>query len=613
MKGYKGRILWADLSSGRTWDENLDPSIARLVLGGNGLAAWIVSQHVPRTADAFDFDNVLVFATGPVTDTIVWGSGRGQLGSISPQTGFFADSNFGGDFAVALKRAGCDALAVRGQADRPVGLLVDDGELRVVAAGDIWGHGVHDTCAWVKDSFGDKAECATIGPAGENRVRYASVLCSGKRLSAAGRCGFGAVMGSKRLKCVVARGGGKEDVADPEGLRKLLRTQRDQMRAGTKILTTHGTPFLEEQVNAKGMLGTHNASVEQFSGSAAISAEVLLEEFNEGNLACMRCPVACGKLAAVPSGAFAGRSVKAPEYETLYSLGSMLDNPDPISIINTNALCDDLGMDTISFGVTVSFLAECLESGAVSDRDVGFPVRFAAGEALPRLAELTGRCEGVGALLAMGSRRLSERLGAETQRFLYEVKGLEIAGHSARGLRNMSLGYATSTRGGSHHDARPDYAGHADGDPGFEGQAGLCMRSEHYTALGDSMVMCRFLMERGFGRSIDGPCLEAVRCVTGWDYDAAELERVGERVYNLERLINVRRGLDRRLDRLPQRVMTEPITDGPTAGRYCPEETLDAMLDEYYALRGWDERGVPTPEKLAELELPGIDGGGRTM
>jgi aldehyde:ferredoxin oxidoreductase len=295
-------------------------------------------------------------------------------------------------------------------------------------------------------------------------------------------------------------------------------------------------------------------------------------------------------------------TVKMPEYETLYAIGSMLDNRDIDSIINGNHACDLMGIDTISMGVTLSFVAECMEKGIISEKEIGEKVDFADGAAMVELIKKTARKEGIGAFLALGSARLAEKFDKDAYKYLYAVKGLEIAGHSARGLRGMSLSYSTSTRGGSHHDGRPNYA-KEDPDPGFSPQPAYIQKSQYFTAVGDSLVVCRFIAERGLGTPLNEDIAKIVGYVTGWDITLAELERIGERIYNLERLINVNRGMSRKDDTLPYRVMNEPIPEGPAKGRYCSKEDLDALLDTFYSLRGWDRNGIPAKEKLAELGL----------
>jgi aldehyde:ferredoxin oxidoreductase len=293
-----------------------------------------------------------------------------------------------------------------------------------------------------------------------------------------------------------------------------------------------------------------------------------------------------------------------PEYETIFALGPMLGIANPEALILANDLCDLLGMDTISMGVTLAVVCEALERGWLKPAEVEVPFGWGDWRGMLRLVEMTARREGFGARLAEGAWRLAESIHPEATRLVYAVKRLELPAHSARALKGLSIGYATATRGGSHHDTRPtpQYA------PTFDRRSTddkpvFAARSQHFTAVGDSLVMCRFTSERGWGLFLGEPYARMVRAVTGWDVSAEELERIGERIINLERLFNVREGVRRQADVLPWKVMHEPIPEGPSAGMYCPPAELSAMLDAYYALRGWDADGVPTPGRLDALGL----------
>ncbi len=452
---------------------------------------------------------------------------------------------------------------------------------------------------------GPDADVVAIGPAGERRVRFAGLAHYWKnREGVSGRGGLGAVLGAKNLKAVVVKGGRKTEVADPAGLKTLLERTREPLRTGTQALSAFGTPFLVGPINALGALGAYNARTEVFAGALAVSGERMKVQFHERDTTCLKCPVACGKQYAVREGPFAGRRAKMPEYETIFAFGPMLGNADPVSLIVANDLCDLLGMDTISLGVTLAFVAEALERGWLAPEEVGVPFGWGHPEGMLKLVEQTAWRDGFGDRLAEGAWRLAESLGGEATRAVYAVKRLELPAHSARALKGLSIGYATATRGGSHHDTRPtpQYA------PGFdrrspEGKPAFAIRSQHFTAVGDSLVLCRFTAERGFGLFLDEPYAAMLRAVTGWDVTVEELERTGERIVNLERLFNVREGVRRRDDTLPWRVMHEPIPEGPSAGMFCPPEELAAMLDEYYRLRGWDADGVPSAERLASLGL----------
>jgi aldehyde:ferredoxin oxidoreductase len=602
MYGHHGKILKVNLSTATIVEESYDETVARLFLGGNGLAAKLIFEMVPPDADPLGPQNTVVFTVGPITDTPVWGTSRGHMAAISPMTGLFADSNYGGQFGTAQKRTGFDAICITGKASKPVYLVVTEKGADIRDASALWGKSTEETISFLQSQEGKGAICAAIGPAGERGVLFANVICGGKRSGAAGRGGMGTVLGSKQVKAVVVKGNRKTQIADREALSRLLKSKYEAFQGNTKALHTYGTPVLVNTINALGMLGTHNNSVEEFDLAEEISGQIIKEHYWKEDIACHGCPVACGKNVTAVKGVYADKPVKMPEYETLYAMGSMNDNPSIDTIINANHLCDLMGVDTISMGVTLAFAAECMERGIITDKDLGGTVRFAGPQNLFDLIEKTVLREGVGKHLSLGSARLAEKFGHEADKYLHAVKKLEIAGHSPRGLRSMSLSYAVSTRGGSHHDGRPNYAA-VDPDPGFDPQPEYVVKSNYFTAVGDSLVICRFIAERGIGTPLNEDMAKVVNAVTGWSLSLEDLERIGERIYNQERLINVQRGVSRKDDILPYRVMEEPIPGGPAKGRHCPQKELDHMLDRYYELRGWSSDGIPTDATLEELGL----------
>jgi aldehyde:ferredoxin oxidoreductase len=612
MIGYGGRILHVDLTSGHSEAWPLDEGTARAFLGGNGLAARLLWEAVPAGVDPYDPGNAVALAVGPVTDTVVPGNSRACLAGKSPLTGLFFDSTFGGRFPATMKRTGFDAIVVTGRAAHPVYLLVTEEGAALRDARHLWGRTTRDTVEAVQTAEGGETDVLAIGPAGEHRVRFACLAHYWKnREGVAGRGGLGAVCGAKQLKAIAVAGGRKTQVADPARLKRLVEQTREPMKAGTANLSRYGTPFLTGPINALGALGAYNLRQEVFPEWELIDGRSLKAHYHDRDTTCLKCPVACGKQFAVPADvpAYGGVRGKMPEYETLFAFGSMLGNANAPSIIQANILCDLLGLDSISMGVTLAFVAECLERGLLAPADVGGPFGWGDHAGMIRLVEQTARREGFGARLAEGSWRLARAIGGEAERLAYAVKGLELPAHSARALKGMSIGYATATRGGSHHDTRPtpQYAQGFD-RRSTEDKPAFAARSQHFTAVDDSLVMCRFTSERGFGLFVNDVYAGLVSAVTGWRMDVAELERVGERIVNLERLFNVREGVRRRDDVLPWRVMHEPIPDGPSAGMHCPPDELARMLDAYYALRGWDADGVPTPERLVDLGLDAVPG-----
>ncbi len=605
MKGYGGRILFIDVTRGASRVEALGEDAARAVLGGNGLAARLLLDHVAAGVDPYEPGNAVVFAVGPVTDTTVPGNSRACVASKSPLTGLFFDSTFGGRWPATMKRTGFDAIVITGQSPEPVYLKIGETGVEVKPAAALWGKTTRDTVHAIQASEGADTDVMAIGPAGERLVRFACLATYWKnREGVAGRGGIGAVLGAKRVKAVAVAGARKTEVADPALLKTLLEEKREPLKTGTKALSTYGTSFLVKPINTLGALGSYNLRQETFAESAAISGEEMHALHHDRDTTCLKCPVACGKQYEIRDGELAGLKAKMPEYETIFAFGSMLGNAHAGSLARANDLCDLLGMDTISMGVTLSFVAEAIERGWLSREEIGVPFGWGDWRGMLRLVEMTAAREGFGDRLAEGSWRLAESIHPEATKAVYAVKRLELPAHSARALKGMSIGYATATRGGSHHDTRPtpQYAQGFD-RRGTDGKPEFAIRSQHFTAVDDSLVLCRFTSERGFGLYIEEPYARMVSAVTGWNVTVEELERVGERVINLERLFNVREGAKRRDDVLPWRVMHEPIPDGPSAGMHCPPSELSMMLDRYYELRGWDADGVPTPARLSTLGL----------
>jgi aldehyde:ferredoxin oxidoreductase len=606
MFGHHGRIMNIDVTDSSFQIETYDEAFARAYLGGNGFAAKILYDRLPPGIDPFDPRNIIVFAVGPVTDTAIPSTSRGYTASKSPLNGLFFDSTFGGRFAITQKRTGFEAIVVTGKSAAPVYLYINENKAEVRPAHDIWGKNTQETAKLLRDRHGTDSDVAAIGPAGENLVRFACISHSWKgRSGISGRGGLGAVLGSKKIKALVVKGKRKTDVAHPERLKDLVARQRETLKKGTAALSEFGTPVLVQLINVMGAMGTRNLQKEFSEEAEAISGKVFKEAFFAKHTSCAQCPVACGKISSVRTGPGAGLSWKMPEYETIYALGSMVENYDVPTLIQANRLCDEMGLDTITMGVTLAFAMECYEKGFLSRKDAGdIPVTFGSPDAILGLIRETAARQGLGKLLSEGSERMAAQLDPKTTEFLYTVKKVEIPGHSARVLKGLSIGYPTGTRGGSHHDTRPtlQYTNEQD-NVHPKGQPEYAMRTQNFTALGDSLTQCRFVSERGYGMTIGKTYAEMINAVTGWNLTTGDVERIGERICNLERGFNVREGVSRKDDTLPYRVMEEPVPYGAHEGMRCSREELDRMLDGYYRLRGWTDQGIPTGEKLHELQL----------
>ncbi|MBP1717159.1 MAG: hypothetical protein H6Q43_597 [Deltaproteobacteria bacterium] len=608
MFGYTGRILHVDLTQGKSSIQTFDEAFARKYLGGNGFAAKILYDGLKPGIDPFSPENLVVFAVGPVTDTPFPSTSRAYAATKSPLNGLFFDSTFGGRFAITQKRTGFEAIVISGRAKEPVYLRVDENGAQLKPAAAVWGKTTKETVEALQAGEGEDADVVAIGPAGEKLVRFACLTHFWRgREGVGGRGGVGAVLGSKNVKAVVVKGARKTQVADAQGLKELVDSRKEPMEKGTAGLKNFGTPVLVNVINTVGGLGVRNLQEEHSPRAPEIGGEKLKELYFDRNDTCFACPIACGKTMRLPAEK-GGLRWKMPEYETLFSLGSMMDNWDPASLLQLNSLCDQLGLDTISMGLTLSFAFECFEKGLLTEKDTGgMALRFGDSALIAELVEDTAKRKGFGDLLAEGSYRLAEKIRKGSQDLLSCFKKVEVAGHSARALKGMSVGYATATRGGSHHDARPtlQYMGEFDRTKP-ERQALFAMKTQNFTAMNDSLTQCRFASERGYGGTINDNYAKMINSVTGWNLSLADVEKAGERIYNLERAFNCREGIRRQDDTIPARTLNQPIPAGPSKGMHTPRGEFEAMLNEYYQLRGWDGNGVPTTAKLKELGLDEI-------
>jgi aldehyde:ferredoxin oxidoreductase len=617
---YGGEILHVHLDSGEVDAEPIDSETAKQFLGGNGFAAKLVDEHVPTDADPLSPENLLTLSVGPMTGTRFQSTSRGVAGFVSPMTNGFFDSTFGGTFPAAQKTTGFETIALHGRADEPVYVKVTEEGASLEPAAELAGLDTYETCAAIREREGEGYDTHVLaaGPAGENEVRYACLLHdSERREGVAGRGGAGAVLGSKNVKAVAIQEGSFEPEAEAfDDLFELANGRMAPLMTETKMLQDYGTSGLVNPVNEMGKLGTRNLQTEQSPPEKAeqVSGERLEDEFVTEDTTCTACPVACGKHVDFEEDGEKTEDAKIPEFESLYATATMQEVYDVKRVMKANDLCDRLGLDTISYGVTVAFARECAEKGILTDEDSPH-LEFGDEDGLVELVKQVAHREGIGDDLAEGSFRLAESLAddieageRETEQdpdaFLYGAKGLEFAAHSARGLKGMSIGYATGTRGGSHHDTRPTLQYDGEHEETTEGTAEFAARSQHFTALGDSLTQCRFVQEGGWGKRINDRYRDAINAATGWELSTEDVEEVGERVYTLERRINVDRGVaSREADTLPTRVMEEPIPDGPAEGMHCPPEELEAMLEEYYEFRGWNDDGSVSTATMERLGL----------
>lgn len=612
MGGYLETILRVDLTKGKITIEKLKEETKKKYLGGAGLAAKILYEELKLGIDPLGPENKLVFATGPLTGTKAPSSGRHLVAAKSPLTGMWGEATSGGFWGAELKSAGFDAIIIEGKSEKPVYLWIEDGEAELKDAGKIWGKDVYQTEDMIRESLGDKKIIvSSIGPAGEKLVKIACIMNDKDR--AAGRCGLGAVMGSKKLKAVAVRGTQSIPVEDPEKFSESIIKIRETLKTNPLIdgTTKQGTNSALSSLNMMGTLPTQYYREGVFEAADKIDGNALME-ITTKKFACHGCSVACGRgRVEVKSGPYAGTSGAGPEYETVAAFGSLCMNSDLGTIVKAGIICDQLGIDTISAGNIVAFTMECFEKGILTKKDTeGLELKWGNPEAIVKLTEKIGMKEGIGKTLSEGVRSASKILGKGTEEFAMHVKGLETPMHEPKGYKGLGLGYATSNRGACH--LRPasqlvEIMSQAKPELGFtkvakaydvEGKGPVIKGLQDYKTMVDSLVACNFIYE--LYAYLPDELAKMLTALTGHNFTIGDLVKIGERTFNLQRLFNIREGISGKDDTLPKRFTEEKTTKGPTAGQIVE---LEPMLNEYYAARGWDEKGIPTKKKLTELEL----------
>ncbi len=597
MGGWAGRVLDIHLGTGSISTRPLDMDLARAFLGGRGLGARLLWDEVGPGVDPLSPDNVLIFAVGPLTATGYQTSNRFSVSTKSPLTGTVLDANSGGFWGMQMKKAGYDVMIVRGKAESPVYMEVKPEGVTIHPAQNLWGKVVSEATQALGQN-NNRRSVLCIGPAGENLSRMAAIMNDGARALARG--GPGAVMGSKNLKAIVVEGKDRPEIVDQERFKFLLYETRKLLRASpltSQALPEFGSAVMMNIINNVGALPTRNHREAQFEGAEAISGEALAEQYVVKTSACWACPIGCTRISKTDKVQGEG-----PEYETVWAFGAECGVADLSAIIEANHMCNEMGLDTISAGSTIACAMELSELGLL-DSDL----RFGRADLLVGTVEAMARRRDVGAELADGSRRLAERYGRPD--LSMSVKGMEMPAYDPRGMQGQGLLYATSNRGGCH--MRGNMLGlEILGLPKLidrfqvQGKSSYVILHQNSSASIDSLVICKFtnlgVADEYFARVLSA--------VTGTNYPAGELVRVGERVWNLERLYNLREGFGSADDTLPPRLLHEPVPAGPSQGWVCQ---LEPMLKEYYRARGWDERGVPKPRKLADLGLADLMEAGR--
>ena len=613
--GYNGKILRVNLSNGRVSTEAIDEEFCRKLLGGAGFVAHFLLNEIEPGTDSLSPENKLVFALGPLTGIALPGSARHCVGAKSPLTNGIAKSEVGEFWGAELKRAGLDAMIIQGKAPKPAYLWVNKGEATIRDASQLWGKNTKETQEAIRAELGDnKIRVASIGPGGENLVKYACIMHG--PADAAGRGGMGAVMGSKNLKAVAVRGEKMPAVANPNGVKALRQWLRDNRKlvASFSEFGTGAAMSLFEEI---GNLPTRNFCDGAFPEVNQISAQTLKETMGIGMHGCFACPVRCKKVIEVKEPYQVDSAYGGPEYETLAALGSNCGIDDLKAIAKGSELCNAYSIDTISTGCTISFAMECFENGLLTTKDTdGIELNFGNAEAMLQVIELIGRRQGIGNLLAEGSARAAEKIGKGAQGFSMHVKKQEIPMHEPRLSKSLALGYMVNPHGADHCCNLIDifFAGFGkEPDVIVKDAVPLGMAPAPFADIGpskvalfriaqlkriilDSLVLCMFLPYSY--RQL----AEVTSAVTGWNTTTMEQLRVAERTLTICRLFNVRHGLTADDDKLPSRFF-EPTRYGALVDTALDHENMEKAKRYYYSLMGWDSKGIPTPEKLEELGI----------
>lgn len=619
LGGYNGKILHVDLSKEETSVEEPGEDFYRRYMGGKSLALYYLLNEMEPEVDPLGPDNLLIFAPGVITGALLPGTARFTVAAKSPLTESFGGSEAGGFFGPELKSAGYDAVIVKGKADEPVYLWIHDGEVEIRDASELWGKTGKETQEGIREELEDDGiRIALIGPAGEKLVRFACIANELKHMN--GRGGLGAVMGSKNLKAVAARGTKRIEVKDSDKVKSLAKwfAENYMEKGDTSGLHDLGTPILVNVHDELGALPTRNFHRGSFEGAEEISGETLDVTFNVGQKACFSCPVACKRVVKVDDlevdPAYGGS-----EYETLGSLGSNCGVDDLKTILKAGEICNACTMDTISTGMSIAFAMECFENGIITKEDTGgLELKFGNAEAMLKMVKMIAEREGLGEVLAEGVKRAAQKIEDGAEKFALHVKGRELPMHEPRLKAGVGLGYAVAPIGADHTQMEHD--------PCFEeenpmldelSQIGILepVKSQdigpqkvrlfkylqHWWTLGDCVGLCIFSTAPARVWKIQHVA-QMVNAVTGWDTTIWELMKVGERCDTMARVFNIREGFTKEDDRLPDRFF-EPLEGGPLEGDKLSKDEFKQAIATYYHMMGWNEEGVPTKTKLAELNI----------
>ncbi|WP_174589930.1 aldehyde ferredoxin oxidoreductase family protein [Methanocella conradii] len=612
--GYAGKILRLDLDGPSYRVERPREEDLERFIGGEGLCIKYLYDEVPPHADPLGPENRLIFMTGPLTGTLAPTSGRHCVATKSPLTGCQTTAHAGGYWGAELKFAGYDGIIVEGKSKSPVYVFIDDGDVHFYDASGLWGKDTLRTDTLIKKELNDdKLSITYIGPAGENLVKYATVMNDQQR--SASRGGPGAVMGSKKLKAIAVRGTQDIRAASPgryfKSMNELLDTCYGHVVTGS-LFPSYGVTGIIGLMNEKGALPTRNHQTGNFEGADRISGQAMASAMLKKTRGCFCCTIHCTRVIDIPYGPYHGTRGKGPDYDSTVAFGSQCGNDNLEAAAHANLLCDMYGLDTVSAGATIAWAMELYERGIIGDDETrGVRLKWGDHEAMTSMVHKIATRSEFGAVLADGLEEAAKRVGRGSERYAQSVKNMDLPGIEARGSKGMALGYATDNRGGDNlrpFAAAAECLGFRSKELGMPesfdaldeaDKARWVVQCQNYSVAVNSLVVCMFTI---IAFTVEpGQYARHLSALTGMEYDKDKLLEAGERIWNLQRAFNAREGFSRRDDRLPYRLTSEPVPAGPTRGSVVH---LEKMLDEYYEARGWDkETGWPTREKLAALGM----------
>jgi len=619
LYGYTGRLLRVDLSGGKVSVEEIKPEILRKFIGGVGYGAVLLYDEIPVGIDPLGPENKLVFTTGPLTGTGAPGSGFAEVCCKSPLTGIWGESKCGGEWGSALRKAGYDFLVIEGKAKEPKYIVIDDGKAEIRPADKVKGETTSQKSKSIKAELKDeKFECAAIGPAAEELVRFATIMIEGR---AFGRCGAGAVMGSKNLLAIAVRGTGEIPVAKPDKF--LSATKRCNKKvitsAGKEGMAPDGTTGDIPTCDDLGDIPTKNWRANSWG-----KGEELYNHFKSENLVKARacypgCVLRCGRIARVEGGKWRTPEHEGGEYESICAFTFFVLNEDMDAAVHATYLCNEYGLDTISTGAVIAFAMDCYEKGILTKEETdGLDLTWGNTDTMVELVRRIADRKGIGRILGEGTRRASQEIAKGSELLAIEVKGLEGPAHDGRSGKALALMYGVSNRGMCHihplegmaYDSLKNDFGlipYGIPDPetvdrfAEEGKGEIAKKLQDFGILPDILGICKFYVYNGLGPT---ELAELISSLTGWNIEGEELLSIGERVFNLQRMFNVREGIRKTDDYLPERVRKIPEFGKYSSVVECEIKAYEQMLDEYYKARGWNrEMGIPTKDKLQHLGL----------